>query len=56
MIKCPKCQNDNQSMFDLWNNRREQVDVNCKVCAHSWIHIYPEIPKENLLQRVVIRK
>lgn len=53
---CPKCSNDNLSMFDMWNHRREQVNVNCAVCGHSWVHIFPGVPKENLVPKEIIKR
>ena len=54
MLECPKCKNDNPSMFDMWNQRREQADVNCQVCGHSFVHVFPGVPKENIIPKGVI--
>ena len=51
-ITCPKCKNDDPSMLDTYGHRREQVSVNCKNCAHSFIHVFTEVPKEVLIKSV----
>ena len=56
MIHCPKCKNDNPSMIDTWNHRREQMDCNCAICGHSWVHIHNGIPSENYLPKMIIKK
>lgn len=48
-IECLKCGNDNQRMFDTWNHLRHQMDVNCQVCAHSWVHIFKDVPPDNII-------
>jgi uncharacterized protein YbaR (Trm112 family) len=53
MLICPKCKNDNQAMFDTWNHRREQMDVNCQICSHSYVEIHKGIPKENILPKEI---
>lgn len=52
---CPKCGNDNQMMFDFSDHRREQVTVNCQVCAHGFVHIFKNVPKENIIPSEVMK-
>lgn len=52
---CPKCSNDNQSMFDTWNHRRHQVDVNCQICGHDYVHIFEGIPPEKVIPEGVLK-
>lgn len=49
MIKCPHCGNENASLIETRNHRREQMDCHCQVCAKSWVEKFKNIPKEDLL-------
>ena len=55
-IQCPKCKNDDASMFDTYGHRREQMSVNCRNCSHSFVHVFIEVPKEILVKAPAINE
>lgn len=52
MIKCPKCGNDNGSLIETTEHRREQMNCHCSVCSHSWEEKF-DVPKENILPKEI---
>lgn len=53
MIKCPSCGEDNPSMIETTAHRREQVNCFCNSCSHSWVEIFKNIPKEDVLPKEI---
>jgi transposase-like protein len=49
-IKCPKCQQEDSNMFDMFGHRREQVNVFCRVCGHDFVYEFKQVPKESLIK------
>jgi hypothetical protein len=48
-IKCPACGNDNGSLIETTNHLRTQMNCHCQVCSKSWVHIFPNIPREDII-------
>lgn len=49
VVKCPFCGNDNPSMIETRNHRREQMDCHCDVCAKDWVEVFSNVSRENII-------
>lgn len=53
MIRCPKCLNAIEGTIRTWNHRREQMNCFCLVCNTGWVHIFKDVPKEDLVPKEI---
>jgi hypothetical protein len=45
-IKCPNCQNDNPSLIETVEHRREYKICYCIVCGKEFVHKFERVPVE----------
>lgn len=53
---CPKCGNDNLNLLEAMNQRREQMDIHCAVCSHTWTHKFRSLPSENRIPAELLKR
>lgn len=55
MLICPKCRNNNGALIEQWNHLRTQMDCYCNVCSHSWVEVFRDLPKENIIPKTLVK-